>query len=338
MKPTFYYNIDILGSCNLACPTCPQGNSDVAIPNKLMDVDLFRQILNKAERETTVSGVGLFNWTEPMLHPKCGEFVRELKLRKIPCHLSTNLNVIRNLKSTLNEDPTTLRISVSGFTQENYKTTHAKGDIEVVKANMLELSTYLRNNPRLTTVVAVLFHRYKHNADDEVLMREYSMRLGFRFDTVEAYIMPLETVIKRWDRVLPPMEIEAKLLNSLDSVKPLCKKVKGMSCHLQIRELTVDCLGDVHTCCALFDPKLSRIGNFLSSPVAEIQDLKFKSKTCTRCIASGGHAYSTYLWKFKGRLLHRAGNLRAVYRSMWASIAYHLNLRRNYMSLERKTK
>lgn len=327
MKPTFYYNIDILGSCNLACPTCPQGNSEVTIPNKLMDVDLFRKILDKAERETTVSGVGLFNWTEPMLHPKCGEFVRELKLRKIPCHLSTNLNIIRNLKATLDEDPTTLRISVSGFKQENYKTTHVKGDIEVVKANMLELSTYLRNNPRLTTVVTVLFHRYKHNADDEILMREYSINLGFKFDTVEAYVMPLETVMKRWDGVLAPMEIESKLITSLESVKPACEKAKGISCRLQIRELAIDCLGDVHTCCALFDPKLSRISNFLLAPVSEIQDLKFKSETCTQCITSGGHAYSTYLWKFKGRMMHRAGNLRAIYRSMRASIASKFNMR-----------
>ncbi len=45
---TYVYAIDVVGTCNLRCPTCPVGNSPLgARPKGFMEVDLFRRIIAK---------------------------------------------------------------------------------------------------------------------------------------------------------------------------------------------------------------------------------------------------------------------------------------------------
>jgi MoaA/NifB/PqqE/SkfB family radical SAM enzyme len=62
--------VDICGACNLRCPSCPVGGigyKDSTLG--LMDVDLFRKLIAKADDEFRIKGVNLFNWGEPMLNP-----------------------------------------------------------------------------------------------------------------------------------------------------------------------------------------------------------------------------------------------------------------------------
>jgi len=315
MKPAFFLNIDILGVCNLACPTCPHGNDDRTLtPRGMMDLELFEAILDKAQRECTVTGVGLFSWTEPLLHPHCALFVTACKLRGIPCHLSTNLNNIRNLDATLRAGPDTLRVSVSGSTNETYQQTHARGDVERVKDNLVLLwqSVPVRQG---TIQVTVFWHRYKHNANEEDFMREFATDLGFKFETCEAYLMPLETVLRRWSGERAMLVIEELLWTPLQVAKQQCEPHAGMPCRLQTREITIDANGGVHLCCALYDPKLSLIGRFLDMTLADIQARKIMSEQCSTCLKAGGHVYATFGWKRRERWQQKLGNLRAKIRS-----------------------
>src|SRR5258705_13233087 len=96
------YLVDIVGTCNLRCPSCPVGNFknssfvSASRPKGFMEFDLFTKILDKAEAECAERGdlveVFLYNWGEPLIHPKIAEFVAELARRKIRFFISTNLN------------------------------------------------------------------------------------------------------------------------------------------------------------------------------------------------------------------------------------------------------
>lgn len=316
MKPVFFLNVDILGTCNLACPSCPQGNAQRGVlPRGLMSLELFEAILDKAMRECAVSGVGLFNWTEPLLHPHCALFVTACRLRGLPCHLSSNLNDIRNLPDVLRAGPTSLRISVSGYTNPTYQRTHARGDIEKVKANMLSLADMLLMLD-VDMRVTVLWHRYKHNVSEEAFMRTFVENLGFQFETCEAYLMPLETVLNRWRWMPVPEPIEDLLLTPLVVAEEKCAPHRALPCRLQQRELTIDAAGDAHLCCALYDPRRSRIGPFLKLSLAEIQSHKAGSLQCDTCLKAGGHVYATFGWKRKERWLQKLGNLRAKLRGL----------------------
>ena len=73
---TYLYAIDIVGTCNLRCPTCPVGNFPAADrPKGFMAPDLFERILAKIRVDAVVAEpeVWLFNWGEPLLHPQLPE-------------------------------------------------------------------------------------------------------------------------------------------------------------------------------------------------------------------------------------------------------------------------
>lgn len=302
----YFLNIDILGVCNLACPTCPQ-SAEKLLPRQLMSLELLERILDKAQRESNISGVGLFNWTEPLLHPHCALLVTEVVRRGLPCHLSTNLNDIRNLEDTLKANPTSLRISLSGWTQESYGKTHTKGNIETVRANMQHLVGLLHET-EATTRINVLWHRYRHNAQEEAAARAACEWAGFTFETCEAYLMPLERVIPLGNEMERPAIVD-RLLTPVDDALAKCRKLTSEPCRLQSREITIDCVGNVHLCCALYDPQLSCIGRYLDLSLEQIQFAKLTSSVCSSCIKSGGHAYATFLWKPKEKWRNRIANL-----------------------------
>jgi molybdenum cofactor biosynthesis enzyme MoaA len=310
MNP-FFYNIDILGACNLACPSCPQGNAEKhLLPRGRMSLDLFKRILDKAQAETLVTGIGLFNWTEPLLHPDCAAFVAEVRRRGLECHLSTNCNRVEGIEDCMDADVTSIRISVSGWWQESYQRTHRGGDIGKVRKNMYRIYAHLHHtngSPRIN----VLWHRYKHNHSERHLMKRYVESLGFHWQECEAYLMPLELVISRWRHATDQLEIERNLITPLDIAQTACEEHKAMPCRLQTREVTIDAAGGVHLCCALYDPAKSAIGDFLSQPIEALQRRKYQSSVCSKCLAAGGHAYATFLWKRKERWLSRLGNWRA---------------------------
>src|SRR5882724_10077432 len=142
-RPHMAFYIDVFGFCNLRCPSCPVGNwsDDPAVfHHGLMSKELLGAILDKAMRECRVRSVGLFNWTEPLLHPKIYELIALVRSRGLHCGISSNLNVLRSPDLLMAANPDWMRVSVSGFTQEIYVRGHKEGDIEKMKANMRRLA------------------------------------------------------------------------------------------------------------------------------------------------------------------------------------------------------
>ncbi|WP_336346526.1 hypothetical protein [Pseudomonas monsensis] len=106
--------IDIVGACNLSCPSCPMGNSENLNFKKAMQLDMFKQIVDKAKTEG-VDTIYLDNWTEPLIHPKIGEFIEIINAAGMGSGISTNLNLAKNMEKALMAEPSYLRISLSCF-------------------------------------------------------------------------------------------------------------------------------------------------------------------------------------------------------------------------------
>ncbi|MBL8825980.1 MAG: radical SAM protein, partial [Planctomycetaceae bacterium] len=163
--------IDVVGNCNLRCPSCPVGNMGAINPNGLLDVELFKKLMAKGAKDYNISHVELYNWAEPFLHPELPKLIQIVKSYDLPCWLSSNLNVIRNVEEALRANPDFLRISLSGFTQPVYEEGHAKGNVERVKANMRLLSEARRKVGNCTTNIQVFYHKYKYNLHEVEPMR-----------------------------------------------------------------------------------------------------------------------------------------------------------------------
>ena len=93
MKPKFSFVIDVIGTCNLSCPSCPVGNfQEARNASGVMAPELLEQILKKAESECSVEYIALYNWTEPLLHPALPKLIRTVHDHGFRCFLSSNLN------------------------------------------------------------------------------------------------------------------------------------------------------------------------------------------------------------------------------------------------------
>jgi MoaA/NifB/PqqE/SkfB family radical SAM enzyme len=288
--------------CNLRCPSCPVGNLPEAknATSGYMEPELLDAILRKATSECRVGFVCLYNWTEPLLHPKLPEMIRTVRSHGVSCALSTNLNLMRNINAVLREEPSELKISVSGFTQETYGITHRRGDIERVKKNMAELSRACERTGSKTRVY-VNFHRYLGNHEDESRMRDYAKSLGFDFTPAWAYLMPLEKMLALTEPASTDVklneddrELISRLALPLDEAIRVTSKRSAKPCKLRDEQMAITWQGDVMLCCTAYDQSRYTLAGFLDTPLAQLQALKYRDPACTSCMKHGIHQLFTY--------------------------------------------
>jgi len=293
--------IDIVGACNLSCPSCPMGNSENLNFKKAMQLDMFRQIVEKARSEG-VRTIFLYNWTEPLVHPKIGEFIEIINAAGMASGISTNLNLAKNMEKALLAEPSYFRISLSGFYQETYKKGHVGGDIEVVKQNMIALHE-IKQRLGLSTRVDVYYHRYLDNIDEEALMRDFSERLGFVFTTGYSVMMPLEKTLAIVERDPSVTATDYETLKRLalppyDDLVNVMQQYPKQACQLKDNWLVIDCNGNTVLCCTIFNQSEYQVGKYLDMPLAELTRRKSTQQNCidmcNRCANKGLHIYSTF--------------------------------------------
>ena len=295
-RPRFSFYIDVFGYCNLRCPTCPVGNweDDPAVfHHGLMSKTFLEAILDKAMRECIVAGVGLFNWTEPLLHPRIHELIATVRSRGIHCSISTTLNVLRDPDLLMRASPDWLRVSVSGFAQEVYSRGHRGGDIEKVKTNMRRLADAKRSTGA-TTDMEVYFHKYVDNEADEAPMKAFAGALGYRFVTDWALMMPLEKTLTIADPSNPRATLTRDDHATIDRLAlktaqalALSSKHPVTSCSLRDDFIVLDVNANTTLCCTCLASKANTVGNFLSTPIDAIQSARRSHPLCRPCMSLG---------------------------------------------------
>lgn len=296
-RPYQYY-IDLVGGCNLKCPSCPVGNSrSTPRPSGVMSDEMFDAILSKIRREhPEIEHVRLFNWTEPLLHPRLPELIRIAWGHGIGCIISTNLNHGKDLEAVVRAEPLKIRISLSGFTQEKYGRTHERGHIDTVLANMHRVREAI-DRYKVRTSVEVPYHCYVDNLDaDYRSMRALCRKLDFRFEPCWAYLMPVEKNLEYLERGLTGKDQD---LLKLLAVKP--EEAREVSfrhmeddCVLRSGQTVINCDGSVALCCGVYDSRFTIAGSFLEVEAAQLRKLKYSHPFCGTCMNQGLHVSVTY--------------------------------------------
>lgn len=291
--------IDIVGACNLSCPSCPMGNSENHNFKKSMSIETFKLIVEKARVEG-VNSIHLYNWTEPLIHPRIGEFVQAINAAGISSGISSNLNIAKNMEQSLRAEPSFFRVSLSGFHQKTYEQGHVGGDIEVVKKNMIRLHD-IKQLHNLKTVIEIYYHRYLDNIEEEGLMREFSERLGFKFSTGYSVMMPLEKTLAIIERDPSVTDTDRETLERLalppyDDLINMVKHYPKEKCTLKEDMLVLDCNGNAVLCCSIFNQADYQVGKYLDLPLPQLTRLKSTQKNCadmcSRCMKQGLHTYA----------------------------------------------
>lgn len=288
----FTYCIDIVGTCNLRCPSCPVGNlSDIERPKGFMDVGLFEEIVKKikSECQNETPDLWLFNWGEPFLHPKLPEIIRIAKTHAHPVMLSSNMNTKLDLKEVIRAEPETIKISLSGMTQEVYGETHVRGNIEMVKENMRKLRRYI-DEFDAKTYVWVGYHMYRHNIGDYGDAVVFANSLNFDFVPFVAFFQPLEKMVELVENKLPDVD---KTLVDLLIEHPLVGVIMNKriadpahDCQLRSKMMTINHDGSVALCCGVYEPENMLGVKFTDLPHQELQALKYEHDFCKTCYKS----------------------------------------------------
>jgi MoaA/NifB/PqqE/SkfB family radical SAM enzyme len=298
-RKAFSYNIDVVGGCNLRCPSCPVGSMrESGTPKTLMSPQVFEEIVLKIKRETPgTTQVNLYNWTEPLLHPELPRLLSVARGHGLPVALSCNFNTCRNLEAVLAEEPMSFRISVSGFFQETYERTHRNGDIAKVKANMRLLRETM-DRLDSATQVQVAYHCYVDNlAEDYTRMRDFCASLGFFFLPMWAYVTSIEKLLDVYEcRELGQQD---RALLSLLAVSPreareIARRRPSGDCVLRSHQTTINSDGSVALCCGVYDRKANIARHFLDVGFEGLQTAKYEHPLCGRCMSHGIHDLLTY--------------------------------------------
>lgn len=288
---SYVYAIDVVGTCNLRCPTCPVGNFAAAErPKGFMALAMFEQILAKivAEQVCERPEIWLFNWGEPLLHPELPALIAAVKRLGLPCHLSSNLNIEHGLRGVVKANPDNLKISLSGFTPESYAITHARGDLLLVKANMYLLRHWL-DHYQSSTRVWVGHHIYKGNEGQVEAVRALCQELRFEHHPIGAFFQPMERLMAVLDGSAPPQPILERLVQHPREYVSRIRATRSErhDCELRFNQTVINHDGSVALCCSVYD-KPNMLGlDFLATPHAELEQAKYGHPFCRKCMASG---------------------------------------------------
>lgn len=302
MQEKFQYYIDVAGTCNLACPSCPVGMeksksiNGVARPRGMMSIETLSRIFDKieAERPAETVLISYFNWGEPLLNPKLPEMIRMAKERGFRVGISTNFNVDVDLRALAATEPHYFKVSTSGYHQETYGVTHRSGDANMVISNLHRLRHYM-DRLNANFYVFINYHMYKHNVgDDAVRMLELARRLKFDFvPEVAAMISPIDFYMLERPRSPDETLIHDLLLVSMEQKIATAQHIKDPTCSLRDNDMVINHDGSVALCCATYDKSTRITDSFFEVDHKELQRRKYKSEICRVCMERGLHTAST---------------------------------------------
>ncbi|GBL06268.1 hypothetical protein [Glaciecola sp. KUL10] len=286
---TYIYTIDIAGTCNLRCPSCPVGNTALGERGiGMMALNLFSKIMLKIAEESPSAQpqIWLFNWGEPLLHPKLADFIREIKTFGFSSHLSTNLNVTTGIAEMVKAEPSEIKISLSGFTEETYSKTHTRGSIHLLKANMYLLKHEIIKQ-RKTIRVWVGQHVYKHNQADIEKVKNICAELGFEHHPIQAFFQPVEKLV-RLAQGQRDIKDEAVLNNLIRDPVDYINNKKAhrddrYDCELRFNQTVINYDGEVALCCSTYEKSNTLGVAFLDHSHEDIESLKYKHEFCKTC-------------------------------------------------------
>lgn len=316
MLGAFTVKVEIVGTCNLTCPSCPVGNT--VLPRATgsvggtMKVARFAALLDWIGAQIRPHHddifIALYSWGEPLIHPQVGELIRMAKEAGYRCGLSSNLNHVPHLRAAMMAGPSEFVISLSGFHPATYDIGHRGGDIMRVRRNMqtlADLSVELRSD----TDIYVHYISYRHNTGEDLLeMAAYCDRLGFRFLPGIAYFLPVEKMLVAAegqvgkadqaivDQLLVPLADQLEIVGSAAD--------NAETCSLITTGIDIDVDGAVKQCCGVYDRRHNVAPQFADADFATIQRDRVNAAICGPCQTAGVNRLFTQ--KDSSRISERA--------------------------------
>jgi MoaA/NifB/PqqE/SkfB family radical SAM enzyme len=289
----FNYQIDVSGSCNLKCISCPRGNFPNHRRPGFMTPATFEKLIRKIITDDPYTGIiSLYNWGEPLLNKALPEIIEVTHRHSLLSALSSNLSFNIDFEPVIKARPTWFRISNSGW-GKNYEITHTGAQWELFYDNLLKLKTYQeKHHPEM--IVELFFHIYNHNRDDYLKMKALCDSLGFTIRYRHAALAPLDNIQKIMDNEQISIQAgktrELQLLKVEDAITiAQSEDEKNRPCYYE-DHLWIDWDLSVAHCMEWYKPALNLVEkDFLSVSIQELIQARENSAFCKKCKAKGIH-------------------------------------------------
>jgi MoaA/NifB/PqqE/SkfB family radical SAM enzyme len=288
-----FYTIDVVGSCNLKCPSCVHSLDTTGIPKGLMSIEDFQAVTAKMMTDIgLVSHICLYSWGEPFLHPKLDQIIEHVHRIGVATAVSTNLSVISSdqIEKVVKAAPEYLKISLSGYYPDAYNSTHAGGDVNLVKSNLYKLRHFI-NKHKAPIFVEVNYHLYNNNAGPDLKkMQDLCAELGFSLATVYANVTPVERLIDYCEGKRDPVitELSKLLLVNIDQGLEVTRAYRHLPCRFLTNQININWDRTIPLCCVCFyrgDTILSQ--DYLKDSLDVILKNKENHRLCARCRKHG---------------------------------------------------
>lgn len=306
IKNKYQYSLEIVGSCNLRCPSCPVGNMNTReVAKKMIPKELFMKIIDKISIETPVKNptISLFDWGEPTLHPELPFFIKYINSKNLRSRISSNLNTNADFEKIMYANPSEFKISLSGFYEKNYSITHKRGKISKVLENMKTIKSF-KDQFGSTTKIIVGYHLYRHNLlEDFNEMKKLTEELGFIFEPDIAHFMPIEKILSLLKNEceadvqidVPEITEDDKQLIKILLTNPKKQYLKwkknnqNSPCTRLEYKTAIRVDGSIPICCGVYSDKYIVAKNFLDLTFNEIKKRRDNYDLCTTCMKNGAH-------------------------------------------------
>jgi MoaA/NifB/PqqE/SkfB family radical SAM enzyme len=287
-----YKNVimEIVGICNAKCPYCAVNSSFLVKDNNAkkfiepkdfenaIDTLLDKNIIDKT------SIIHLYNWGEPLMHPKINDILKILYQKRIIFTLSTNASAVPDIESDYLSGLLKIKISMSGFSQASYDRIHG-----------FKFHKILKNIDRLINIIddknkiEIFFYVYQFNLKELGSAKEYFSNLGVQSTQLLANF---NNYVKFQSYVAGTMNIHEATKASkellLYYVDDFIKLSKSYKCYTMKNQLILDENLNYVTCCLL--PKNHynyRIGDIKTLSKESLIKLKETQPICKECSELG---------------------------------------------------
>tara|TARA_B100000700_G_C15056070_1_gene862891 strand:+ start:2328 stop:3617 length:1290 start_codon:yes stop_codon:yes gene_type:complete len=290
-----FFTIDVVGTCNLNCPSCAQSIAEIKNPVGTMKLNDFKQVVKKMKEEVDmVTHVSLYSWGEPLLHTELNLLIDHLHEEGIAAAVSSHLSIpsSNQIQKLVKSAPEYLKISISGFYPEAYNSTHTGGDINLVKSNMYKIKYYMERY-KSKIYVDVNYHVYKNNIGKDLeMMQKLCDELGFGLSTTYPVVMPIERCIDYLEGKpsKATLELSKLLLVNIDEGLEITKAHRDQPCRYLTNQLNINWDRSVPLCCVSFDRQKNNsiISNdYLKESLKDLSKKKEKHSLCTKCMGLG---------------------------------------------------
>jgi radical SAM protein with 4Fe4S-binding SPASM domain len=242
-----HLSVELTSACDLDCPLCPAGVSHTETPRRMMSEAVFERILEQLRLLPNKPKIALWNYGEPLLHPKAAEWAGRLEAEGFRCAISTNGQTLARVapalaKAGLSE----LVVAVDGLCEETYQAYRRRGTLKRLLDGVAEYQRHRRRGSRLVMQFIVM----AGNEHERGAAPEFARRHGFDALTVKTANKLFKADGPGWfegmEAFLPSREEDRRFTTGASG--PAMKGELAGHCHAIRSSLVLACDGAVLPC------------------------------------------------------------------------------------------